>query len=88
MTVNSLEISISADVFAWLYRTSGCTPSSVLDTIGISRERFDQYLRSHESVTLSFSDLKKLAGLYHRPITAFLIPEPPQEIMQILTIQS
>ncbi|HJJ55103.1 MAG TPA: ImmA/IrrE family metallo-endopeptidase [Methanocorpusculum sp.] len=78
MTANSLEISINADVFAWLYRTSGCDSSDVLDTIGISRERFDHYLQSHESVRLPVSDLKKLATLYHRPITAFLIPAPPR----------
>ncbi|MBP3443479.1 MAG: ImmA/IrrE family metallo-endopeptidase [Methanocorpusculaceae archaeon] len=79
MSAHTRTISINSGVFKWLFNTSGCTKKEISEKTGINSEKWNLYLESEEPIPLALSTINTLADLYHRPITAFLIPEAPKD---------
>lgn len=79
MSASARKLTVNADVFTWLYDVSGCSETEILDKTNLTPKEWSSYLNSEETVTLPLSTIKTLAELYKRPITAFLIAEPPKD---------
>ena len=79
MSAHTRTISIDSGVFKWLFNTSGCTKKEISEKTGINPEKWNLYLESEEPIPLTLGTINTLADIYHRPITAFLIPEAPKD---------
>ncbi|HJJ47161.1 MAG TPA: ImmA/IrrE family metallo-endopeptidase [Methanocorpusculum sp.] len=79
MSSGTRELSISADVFSWLYYTSGCPETDVLAKTNLTPERWNRLLTASGKISLPISIINELATLYKRPITAFLIAKRPED---------
>lgn len=75
----SETIPLSPSVFTWLYTTSGCTKKELVDTLPKSLERnIDSWLAGTRTPNLTISQIQKLATLFHRPFSSFLLSEIPE----------
>jgi len=74
----SETIPLSPSVFTWLYTTSGCTKKELEDILPKSLERnIDSWLAGTRTPNLTISQIQKLADLFHRPFSSFLLSEIP-----------
>ena len=74
------EIITTPSVLKWARKTSGYTENEVIERLNekrVSISTFQQWELGKEQP--SYSQLKKLAKFYKRPIAVFFFPQPPQE---------
>ena len=73
-------IITTPSVLKWARKTSGYTENEVIERLNekrVSISTFQQWELGKEQP--SYSQLKKLAKFYKRPIAVFFFPQPPQE---------
>ncbi|MCZ0860068.1 ImmA/IrrE family metallo-endopeptidase [Methanocorpusculum sp. MG] len=76
----SPTISIKYDVFRWLYDTSGYTEAELTKELSsIKSKTWNGWMANRRDPELTLPQLKELASLYKRPVTAFLIDAPPRD---------
>lgn len=72
-------ITIQPQVFRWLCVSSGWTPDEISVRIAEPVDRVQKWCEGKESPSLSISNLEKLSESFKRPLTAFLLPSPPED---------
>lgn len=78
MPHKSFVVSLEPDVLIWARKSIGMNINDVVKKIkDITTNTLENWERGEEKLT--FSQLEKLASIYKRPITAFLLPTPPKE---------
>lgn len=70
-------VRINAPVLKWLMVGSGWTAQEVSEKTGLKLESIEQWMKHDTDIKLS--DLKKIANTIKRPLTVFLLSEPPKE---------
>ena len=74
------SITTTPSVLKWARKSSGYTENEVVERLNekrVSISTFQQWELGQEQP--SYSQLKKLAKFYKRPIAVFFFPQPPQE---------
>lgn len=72
-------ITIQPQVFRWLCVSSGWTPDEISVRIAEPIDRVQKWCEGKESPSLTISSLEKLSDSFKRPLTAFLLPFPPED---------
>lgn len=72
-------VSISPGVFHWLWLSSGVTIDEISKRINESPETVTRWCLDEVSPRLSVRAIEKLSATFKRPISAFLLPEAPEE---------
>ena len=72
-------ITIQPQVFRWLCVSSGWTPEEISLRIAEPLDRIQKWCEGAESPNLTISNLEKLSDSFKRPLTAFLLPFPPED---------
>ena len=71
-------VSIEPEVLIWARKSIGMEPKDVVKEIKkITTTTIENWEKGKANPT--FSQLERLAFIYKRPITAFLLPTPPKE---------
>jgi Zn-dependent peptidase ImmA (M78 family) len=71
----SFQVDVAPDVLVWARRTAGYRHDDVAKALRLDPDRVHAWEAGEEQPT--FVQLRKLAKLYHRPLAALLLPEPP-----------
>ncbi|MBI4653612.1 MAG: ImmA/IrrE family metallo-endopeptidase [Nitrospirae bacterium] len=78
MPDKSFAVSIEPEVLIWARESIGMEPKDVVKEIKkITTTTIENWEKGKANPT--FSQLERLAFIYKRPITAFLLPTPPKE---------
>lgn len=78
MPDKSFAVSIEPEVLIWARKSIGMEPKDVVKEIKkITTTTIENWEKGKANPT--FSQLERLAFIYKRPITAFLLPTPPKE---------
>jgi len=78
MPHKSFVVSVEPDVLIWARKSIGMNFDDVVKKIkDITTNTIESWEKGKEKLT--FSQLERLASIYKRPITAFLLPTPPKE---------
>lgn len=70
-------VQINASVLRWIISGSGWTAQEISENAGISIEDIHRWVK-YDS-TIRVQDLQTIAKIIKRPLTVFLLPEPPKE---------
>lgn len=79
MTPKSIEVGVSPSVLVWARTSSGLSVAETARRAGIRGDELGSWEAGGESPTIS--KLERLANAYHRPLAAFLLVEPPSEVV-------
>ena len=74
----SISIPVKPAVLVWARESMGRTIEEVAAHLGESEEQVRKWEAGHEQPTLY--QLKALARFYKRPLAAFFLPNPPEEL--------
>ena len=66
-------------MFRWLCISSGWTPAEIALRITEPVDRIQMWCEGTESPSLTINNLEKLSDAFKRPLTAFLLPSPPED---------
>jgi len=77
MPGKTIEVSLKPEVLRWARESSGSTIEDSADRIGVSASSYLRFEREESKIRLS--QLRKLAKYFKRPITVFLLSDPPSE---------
>jgi Zn-dependent peptidase ImmA (M78 family) len=72
-------ITIQPQVFRWLCVSSGWTPDEISARIAEPVDLVQRWCEGTESPSLTINNLEKLSESFKRPLTAFLLPSPPED---------
>ncbi len=77
MSRKSFEVDIEPGVLVWARESIGMDVAEIAERLNLS----EKMIRKWESgqVRPTIAQIKKLAGVYKRPLAAFFLPEPPEE---------
>jgi len=78
MPHKSVEVSVEPKVLIWARETIGRNREEVAKKLNISEETVTKWETGKQKP--AFIQIEKLAALYKRPLVAFLLTEPPQEL--------
>ena len=73
----SPHIKVKPDIIKWLRESSGWTYEDVSRALNISIQQVQRWEEGVDNPTLI--ELKRIAGAYHRPLSAFFLPKPIEE---------
>lgn len=74
----SFIVSVEPKVLIWARESIGMNKNAVAQRIkGITVNTIEDWEKGKANPT--FSQLKRLTSIYKRPLTAFLLPTPPEE---------
>lgn len=76
--MHTVEIQIEPKVLTWARESIGKTIDEMAHRLKVDREVIQQWENDRKPVRLTV--LEKMANYYKRPLAAFFLPEPPQEI--------
>ncbi len=71
----SIKALITPDLLIWGRETAGFSTVTAAEKLKVSTVILQQWESGEKAVT--FSELKRIASLYHRPIAVFYLAEPP-----------
>jgi len=74
----ALTLPVEPVVLAWARETAGYTVEAVAEKLHIPRERLAAWEAGEQKAGISH--LRRLATIYKRPLTAFFLEKPPQEL--------
>lgn len=78
MPYKSLEVAVEPNVLKWARKTIGMNINDVAKKIKkITANTIENWEKGEGKPTISH--LERLASIYKRPLTAFLLPAPPEE---------
>jgi len=80
MSRTSVEVSIAPDVFRWLCGTSGWPAKDIANRIEESEDEVRSWCEGKTKPVLSLTKVEKLAEAFKRPLAAFLLSKPLEEI--------
>jgi Zn-dependent peptidase ImmA (M78 family)/DNA-binding XRE family transcriptional regulator len=73
----SFEVEVNPEVIKWARESIGLSPQDVAKRLKMSKEN---YLAIEQGKKLpTYVQLSKLADIFKRPLSALLLPEPPEE---------
>jgi len=74
----TVQVPVNPDVLRWARQTSGATFEDVAKRIKVPAATFAKWETQETSLTLT--QLRGLAAYLKRPLAAFLLPKPPEEL--------
>ena len=80
MSRTSVEVSIAPDVFRWLCGTSGWLAKDIAKRIEVPEEDVRRWYEGKTNPILPLTKVEKLSEAFKRPLAAFLLSKPPEEI--------
>lgn len=80
MSRASVEVSIAPDVFRWLCGTSGWLAKDIAKRIEVPEEDVRSWYEGKTTPILPLTKVEKLSEAFRRPLAAFLLSKPPEEI--------
>ena len=80
MSRPSVEVSIAPDVFRWLCGTSGWLAKDIAKRIEVPEEDVRNWYEGKTKPVLPLTKVEKLSEAFKRPLAAFLLSKPPEEI--------
>jgi len=80
MSRPSVEISIAPDVFRWLCGTSGWPAKDIASRIEVPEDDVRSWCEGKTNPVLPLTKVEKLSEAFKRPLAAFLLSKPPEEI--------
>lgn len=80
MSRTSVEVSIAPDVFRWLCGTSGWLAKDIAKRIEVPEEDVRSWCEGNKNPVLPLTKVEKLSEAFKRPLAAFLLSKPPEEI--------
>jgi Zn-dependent peptidase ImmA (M78 family) len=80
MSRTSVEVSIAPDVFRWLCGTSGWPAIDIANRIDVPENDVRSWCEGKTKPVLPLTKVEKLAEAFKRPLAAFLLSKPPEEI--------
>jgi len=80
MSRTSVEVSIAPDVFRWLCGTSGWLAKDIAKRIEVPEEDVRNWYEGKTKPVLPLTKVEKLSEAFKRPLAAFLLSKPPEEI--------
>ncbi|MDP2796474.1 MAG: ImmA/IrrE family metallo-endopeptidase [Methanoregula sp.] len=80
MSRTSVEVSIAPDVFRWLCGTSGWPANDIAKRIEVPEEDVRSWCEGKKKPVLPLTKVEKLSEAFKRPLAAFLLSKPPEEI--------
>jgi Zn-dependent peptidase ImmA (M78 family) len=83
MSRASVEVSIAPDVFRWLCGTSGWPAKDIAKRIEVPEEDVRSWCEGKTKPVLPLSKVEQLSSAFKRPLAAFLLSKPPEEIKTI-----
>ncbi|MFA4849227.1 MAG: ImmA/IrrE family metallo-endopeptidase [Methanoregula sp.] len=83
MSRASVEVSISPDVFRWLCGTSGWLAKDIAKRIEVPEEDVRSWYEGKTKPILPLTKVEKLSEAFKRPLAAFLLSKPPEEVKSL-----
>ena len=83
MSRTSVEVSIAPDVFRWLCGTSGWPANDIAKRIEVPEEDVRSWCEGKTKPVLPLTKVEKLSEAFKRPLAAFLLSKPPEEIKSL-----
>jgi Zn-dependent peptidase ImmA (M78 family) len=80
MSRASVEVSIAPDVFRWLCGTSGWPAKDIARRIEVPEDEVRSWCEGKIPPVLPLTKVEKLSEAFKRPLAAFLLSKPPEEI--------
>lgn len=80
MSRTSVEVSIAPDVFRWLCGTSGWLAKDIAKRIEVPEEDVRNWYEGKTKPILPLTKVEKLSEAFKRPLAAFLLSKPSEEI--------
>lgn len=80
MSRTSVEVSIAPDVFRWLCGTSGWLAKDIAKRIEVPEEDVRSWYEGKTKPILPLTKVERLSEAFKRPLAAFLLSKPPEEI--------
>lgn len=80
MSRTSVEVSIAPDVFRWLCGTSGWLANDIAKRIEVPEEDVLSWCEGKTNPVLPLTKVEKLSEAFKRPLAAFLLSKPPEEM--------
>jgi Zn-dependent peptidase ImmA (M78 family) len=80
MSSKSFNVSVEPAVLIWARESIGMSIDAVVKKIkGITINTIKEWEKKDGAVKPTFAQIEKLSTVYKRPLSAFLLPAPPQE---------
>lgn len=83
MSRTSVEVSIAPDVFRWLCGTSGWLAKDIAKRIEVPEEDVQNWYEGKTKPVLPLTKVEKLSEAFKRPLAAFLLSKPPEEVKSL-----
>jgi Zn-dependent peptidase ImmA (M78 family) len=83
MSRTSVEVSIAPDVFRWLCGTSGWPANDIAKRIEVPEEDVRSWCEGKTKPVLPLTKVEKLSEAFKRPLAAFLLSKPPEEVKSL-----
>jgi Zn-dependent peptidase ImmA (M78 family) len=80
MSRTSVEVSIAPEVFRWLCGTSGWPAKDIANRIEVPEDDVRSWCEGKKIPILPLTKVEKLSDAFKRPLAAFLLSKPPEEI--------
>ena len=80
MSRSSVQVSIAPDVFRWLCGTSGWHAEEIAKRIEVPEADVRSWCKGTTKPVLPLSKVEQLSAAFKRPLAAFLLSKPPEEI--------
>ena len=80
MSSKSFNVSVEPAVLIWARESIGMSIDAVVKKIkGVTINTIKNWERKDSAVKPTFAQIEKLSKIYKRPLSAFLLPAPPEE---------
>jgi len=80
MSRTSVEMAIAPDVFRWLCSTSGWPVADIAGRIEMPEADVRSWCEGQATPVLPLTKIERLAEAFKRPLAAFLLSKPPEEV--------
>ncbi len=78
MSRKALEVTVEPTILQWARESIGGNIGEIAKRLNLSKETVEKWELGEKTPTLA--QLERLSGFYKRPLAAFFLPEPPQEL--------
>ena len=78
MPRKSFEVDIEPEILVWARESIGMDTAEAAKRFNLSENTIKKWESGQKKPTIV--QIKKLAGVYRRPLAAFFLPEPPEEL--------
>lgn len=83
MSRTFVEVSIAPDVFRWLCDTSGWPAKEIAKRIEVPEDDVRSWCEGKTKPVLPLTKVEKLSEAFKRPLAAFLLSKPPEEVKSL-----